>query len=123
MSSTRKPLRTLLAAALALAAAPALAQDSPFSQTVFFGDSLTDSGHFRPVLIQVVGSLAVAALVAEATMGSLLVGYASLVGGAAACSAAVWATGDWTVPLLAVGGQAALVAACLAPRLRAAWAR
>ena len=55
MSSTRKPLRTLLAAALALAAAPAMAQDSPFSQTVFFGDSLTDSGHFRPVLIQVVG--------------------------------------------------------------------
>ena len=55
MSSTRKPLRTLLAAALALAAAPALAQASPVSQTVFFGDSLTDSGHFRPVLIQVVG--------------------------------------------------------------------
>src|SRR3546814_6491592 len=54
-SSIRKPLRTLLAAALALAAAPALAQESPFSQTVFFGDSLTDSGHFRPVLIQLVG--------------------------------------------------------------------
>lgn len=55
MTSSRKPLRTLLAAALALAAAPAFAQDSPFSQTVFFGDSLTDSGHFRPVLIQLVG--------------------------------------------------------------------
>ena len=55
MSSTRKPLRTLLAAALALAAAPALAQESPFSQTVFFGDSLTDSGHFRPVLVQILG--------------------------------------------------------------------
>lgn len=55
MSVTRKPLRTLLAAALALAAVPAMAQDSPFSQTVFFGDSLTDSGHFRPVLIQMVG--------------------------------------------------------------------
>ncbi|MDQ2701578.1 MAG: autotransporter domain-containing protein [Pseudomonadota bacterium] len=44
-----------MAVALALAAAPTLAQESPFSQTVFFGDSLTDSGHFRPVLIQVVG--------------------------------------------------------------------
>lgn len=54
-SSNRKPLRTLLAAALALAAMPAMAQDSPFSQTVFFGDSLTDSGHFRPVLIQMLG--------------------------------------------------------------------
>ncbi|TAK39567.1 MAG: autotransporter domain-containing protein [Lysobacteraceae bacterium] len=53
--SSRKPLRTLLAAALALAAMPALAQDSPFSQTVFFGDSLTDSGHFRPALIQLIG--------------------------------------------------------------------
>ncbi|HET7656119.1 MAG TPA: autotransporter domain-containing protein, partial [Luteimonas sp.] len=52
---SRKPLRTLLAAALALAAAPAMAQDSPFSQTVFFGDSLTDSGHFRPALIQLIG--------------------------------------------------------------------
>ena len=55
MKPSRKPLRTLLAAALALAAAPAIAQDSPFSQTFFFGDSLTDSGHFRPVLIQLVG--------------------------------------------------------------------
>ena len=55
MSQSRKPLRTLLAAALALAAAPALAQDSPFSQTYFFGDSLTDSGHFRPVLVQMIG--------------------------------------------------------------------
>ena len=53
--SSRKPLRTLLAAALALAAAPVLAQDSPFSQTVFFGDSMTDSGHFRPVLLQILG--------------------------------------------------------------------
>ncbi|MBD9367186.1 autotransporter domain-containing protein [Xanthomonas sp. XNM01] len=40
-----RPLRTTLAIALALAAAPALATD--FSGTVFFGDSLTDSGHFR----------------------------------------------------------------------------
>ena len=53
--SSRKPLRTLLAAALALAAVPAIAQDSPFSQTVFFGDSLSDSGHFRPALIQLIG--------------------------------------------------------------------
>src|SRR5690606_35654048 len=54
-----KPARTLLAVALALAAAPAFAQvspaanDSPYSQAVFFGDSLTDSGHFRPALVQV----------------------------------------------------------------------
>jgi len=55
MQPSRKPIRTLLAAALAFAAVPAMAQDSPFSQTWFFGDSLTDTGHFRPVLIQVVG--------------------------------------------------------------------
>ena len=55
MSQSRKPIRTLLAAALAFAAAPALAQDSPFSQTYFFGDSLSDTGHFRPVLIQLAG--------------------------------------------------------------------
>ncbi len=48
-----KPVRTLLAAALALAAAPSFAQT--YSQTVFFGDSLTDSGHFRPALVQVAG--------------------------------------------------------------------
>ncbi len=45
MNATR-PL-PLLAAALALAAAPALARRRPYSQTVFFGDSLTDSGYFR----------------------------------------------------------------------------
>ncbi|MCL1635372.1 autotransporter domain-containing protein [Luteimonas sp. SX5] len=37
-----------MAAALALTAAPALAQT--YSQTVFFGDSLTDAGYFRPLL-------------------------------------------------------------------------
>lgn len=44
--------RTLLTAAIALAAAPAFAQpaDSPFTQTVFFGDSLTDGGFFRSLL-------------------------------------------------------------------------
>lgn len=51
-----RPVRTALAAALALAAAPAFAQT--YSQTVFFGDSLTDSGHFRPALVQAVGSQA-----------------------------------------------------------------
>ncbi|WP_159349559.1 MFS transporter [Roseomonas harenae] len=61
--------------------------------------------------------------VAEATMGTVLVGFAGLVGGAAACSAVVWATGGWTIPLLAVAGQAAVFAVVLAPRLRAAWAR
>ncbi len=57
-----KPIRSVLAMALALAAAPALAQSAapnnytqPYSQTIFFGDSLTDSGHFRPVLVGAVG--------------------------------------------------------------------
>lgn len=44
-----RPARTLLAAALALAAAPALAE-GPYSQTVFIGDSLTDAGFYRPLL-------------------------------------------------------------------------
>ncbi|RNF85952.1 autotransporter domain-containing protein [Montanilutibacter psychrotolerans] len=48
-----KAVRTALAAALALAAAPAFAQT--FSQTVFFGDSLTDSGFYRPFLIEQAG--------------------------------------------------------------------
>lgn len=43
--------RTLLAAALALATMPLYAQNQPtFTQTVFFGDSLTDGGYFRPLL-------------------------------------------------------------------------
>ena len=47
-----RPLRAALAVALAAAAAaPALADDN-FSRTVFFGDSLTDSGYFRPLLGQ-----------------------------------------------------------------------
>lgn len=50
-----KPVRSALAAALVLAAAPAFAAGDPYSQTVFIGDSLTDSGHFRPALIQAVG--------------------------------------------------------------------
>lgn len=52
---SRPVRRAALAAALAFAAAPAFAQGSPYSQTVFFGDSLTDSGYFRPVLVQVIG--------------------------------------------------------------------
>ena len=49
--SSRNPLptRRLLAAALLLATAPAFA-NGPYSQTVFFGDSLTDAGFFRPLL-------------------------------------------------------------------------
>ncbi|MBO9715444.1 MAG: autotransporter domain-containing protein [Pseudoxanthomonas sp.] len=43
--SASRPLRSTLAVALALAAAPALAGE--FNGTVFFGDSLTDSGHFQ----------------------------------------------------------------------------
>jgi hypothetical protein len=49
----KKPARRLLAAALALAAAPAVA--GPFTNTVFFGDSLTDSGFYRPFLVEVAG--------------------------------------------------------------------
>jgi outer membrane lipase/esterase len=45
----RRPTRTLLALALALTTAPAFA-DGPYSQTIFFGDSLTDAGFFRPLL-------------------------------------------------------------------------
>ena len=47
------PARALLATALAFAALPVAAQT--YSQTVFFGDSLTDSGAFRPGLVQVGG--------------------------------------------------------------------
>ncbi|WP_374356043.1 autotransporter domain-containing protein [Thermomonas sp.] len=41
-----------MTAAIALAAAPAFAgpADSPFTQTIFFGDSLTDGGFFRSLL-------------------------------------------------------------------------
>ena len=49
MSKTRT-VRTALAAALALVALPAAAHDQPFTDTVFFGDSLTDAGYFRPLL-------------------------------------------------------------------------
>jgi outer membrane lipase/esterase len=48
-----RAVRTVLAAALGFAALPAAAQT--YTQTVFFGDSLTDSGWFRPVLVQVGG--------------------------------------------------------------------
>jgi len=54
---TSRPLRSLLAAALAVAAAPALAADfTDFSSTVFFGDSLTDSGFFQPILVAQYGA-------------------------------------------------------------------
>ena len=52
MQNSFRPIRSLLAAALAIAAAPAMAQDGTFSQTVFFGDSLTDAGFFTPLLVQ-----------------------------------------------------------------------
>lgn len=48
--SKSRTVRTALAAALALAVLPAAAHDQPFSGTVFFGDSLTDAGYFRPLL-------------------------------------------------------------------------
>lgn len=50
MLSSKRPVRTLIAAAIALAAVPAMAAEPAFNRTVFFGDSLTDSGYFRPLL-------------------------------------------------------------------------
>jgi outer membrane lipase/esterase len=49
--SKRFPVRCVLAAGLAFAAVPALASET-FTRTVFFGDSLTDAGYFRPLLVQ-----------------------------------------------------------------------
>lgn len=50
-----RPVRAVLAVALAAAATvPAFAAE-PFSRTVFFGDSLTDSGYFRPVIVGSIG--------------------------------------------------------------------
>ncbi len=49
MLISKRPLRSLMAVAIALAAVPAMAQ-SPYSRTVFIGDSLTDAGYFRPLL-------------------------------------------------------------------------
>jgi len=45
-----KPVCRLIAAALAAAAIPGLAQERVFSRTIFFGDSLTDAGFFTPLL-------------------------------------------------------------------------
>lgn len=55
-----KPVPTVLAAALALASLPALAQsfNQPYTDTVFFGDSLTDAGFYKPFLIEVAGPAA-----------------------------------------------------------------
>ncbi len=50
MLFSNRPVRTLIATAIALAAVPAMATESPFTRAVFFGDSLTDSGYFLPVL-------------------------------------------------------------------------
>ncbi len=56
MSKPFRPMRRLLAAALALsAAAPAFAGDNIFSNTWFFGDSLTDSGFYEPFLVSTYG--------------------------------------------------------------------
>ncbi|MET4571316.1 outer membrane lipase/esterase [Stenotrophomonas rhizophila] len=49
MLLSKRPLRSLMAVAIALAAVPAMAQ-SPYSKTIFIGDSLTDQGYFRPLL-------------------------------------------------------------------------
>ncbi len=50
MQLSKHPIRSLMAAAIALAALPAMAGESPYSAAVFFGDSLTDAGYFRPLL-------------------------------------------------------------------------
>lgn len=51
--AAKRPIRSLLAtavlAATAAAATPAFAA-GPYTQTIFFGDSLTDGGFFRPLL-------------------------------------------------------------------------
>jgi outer membrane lipase/esterase len=54
MSFRLIPVRSALALALAAATLPSFAQ-SEYSNTVFFGDSLTDSGAFRPALVQIAG--------------------------------------------------------------------
>ncbi|OMO39169.1 hypothetical protein BU225_20270, partial [Stenotrophomonas sp. MB339] len=50
MLLSKRPIRTLMAAANAPAALPAMAGESPYSTAVFFGDSLADAGYFRPLL-------------------------------------------------------------------------
>ena len=50
MLLSKRPIRSLMAAAIALAAVPAMAGESPYTHAVFFGDSLTDAGYFRPLL-------------------------------------------------------------------------
>ncbi|KAF1014554.1 MAG: Esterase EstP [Stenotrophomonas maltophilia] len=50
MQLSKRPVRTVMAAALALAALPAMAGESTFNRTVFIGDSLIDSGYYRPAL-------------------------------------------------------------------------
>lgn len=52
MKFSSRPIRSVIALAIALAAAPVMAQSaqSPYSRTVFIGDSLTDAGYFRPLL-------------------------------------------------------------------------
>lgn len=55
MASSFRLHRSVLAVAMALAAVPAFAQDDStfthFDQSVFFGDSLTDSGFYQPILV------------------------------------------------------------------------
>ena len=57
MQPTRPLVRTTMALDLACATGTAFAQGE-YSKTVFIGDSLTDSGHFRPALVQANGPAA-----------------------------------------------------------------
>jgi MFS family permease len=56
--------------------------------------------------------------VAEATAGGSIVGLLGFAIGPAACTAAVTALGNWTLPLLTVAALLAAAAVILAPRLR-----
>ena len=74
MTLSHRLPRSILAVALAFAAAPVLAEDASFThfdQTVFFGDSLTDSGFYQPVLVA--GNGPAAATVARFTTNPGLV--------------------------------------------------
>ena len=48
MKPFKSPVRSMLALSLALAAMPVLAQDDPYSKTVFFGDSLALGVQYHP---------------------------------------------------------------------------
>jgi hypothetical protein len=58
--------------------------------------------------------------VAEATAGTSIIGFFGFAIGPAACTAAITALDDWTLPLLTMPALLAAAAAILAPRLGSA---